>query len=135
MDAIHSTKERLLAHGIKPSAQRVAVADYILSTADHPSADAVHEEVQAHFPAISRATVYNTLNLFVDNGLIRAHVLTEGSTVFDPNTEPHHHLIDEETGTIHDIPFDAIEVRGVQDLRGFSVQDFQVVLRGKSTPA
>ena len=54
----------LQEHGIQPSAQRVAVADYVLQTLEHPSADLVWNRVKARVPYISRATVYNTLNLF-----------------------------------------------------------------------
>lgn len=117
-------------HGINPSAQRVAVAGYVLSTYDHPSADQVWKRVQESFPLISRATVYNTLNLFVEKGLLRQFVLTEGSVVFDPNVEDHHHLIDDETGTIHDIPWDALQVSAVDRLEGFAVREYHVVMRG-----
>ena len=82
----------LQEHGIQPSAQRVAVADYVLQTIEHPSADLVWNRVKARVPYISRATVYNTLNLFVEKGLLRALTLAEDSVVFDPNVERHHHL-------------------------------------------
>lgn len=128
---VASVTDRLRAAGIVPSAQRVAVAEYVLHTHDHPTADRVWTEVQSLAPAISRATVYNTLNLFVAKGLLRQCVLTAGSVVFDPNTEPHHHLVDEETGAIIDVPWDAIEVSKVEGLPGFEVSDYQVVMRGR----
>lgn len=121
---------RLREHGISPSAQRVAVAEYVLHTDQHPSADEVWTEVKKRFPVVSRATVYNTLNLFVDKGLLRRFVLTEGRTVFDPNVEDHHHFIDDETGTIYDVPWDAIRVSDVAKLRGLDVREYQVVMRG-----
>ncbi len=122
---------RLIDHGIKPSAQRVAVARYILHTGDHPSADEVWTRVREDFPHISRATVYNTLNLFVEKGLVRQFVLTEGRTVFDPHTEAHHHFIDEGTGTIFDVPWEAVTVSDVERLPEFDVHEYQVVMRGK----
>src|SRR5262245_28017765 len=95
--------DRLREHGITPTSQRAVIAEYVLSTHAHPSADQVWDEVKARLPVVSRATVYNTLNLFVEKGLIRSFTLTEGKQVFDPNTEHHHHFIDDETGEIHDI--------------------------------
>ena len=83
------------------------------------------------FPFISRATVYNTLNLFVERGLLQALVIAEGRVVFDPKTDRHHHFLDEQTGSIHDVPWEALEVRHVQNLRGFDVRAYQVVLRGR----
>ncbi|MCA9594994.1 MAG: transcriptional repressor [Myxococcales bacterium] len=123
----------LNAHGIQPSAQRVAVAQYVLDTNQHPSADEVWNRVREHFPHISRATIYNTLNLLVAKGLLRQVALTEGRVVFDPNTSAHHHFIDDETGVISDIPWDALEVSNVNQLEGFDVREYQVVLRGSQS--
>jgi len=52
--------ERLRAHGIQPSAQRVGIARYVLATDEHPSADQVWDRVRRDMPVVSRATVYNT---------------------------------------------------------------------------
>ena len=123
--------QTLREHHIHPSAQRVAVAGYVLSTEDHPSADEVWARVKKRFPMISRATVYNTLNLFVARRLLRALVLAEGKVVFDPKLVEHHHLIDDRTGAIYDIPWDALEVRRIESLRGFEVGEYQVVMRGR----
>jgi Fur family iron response transcriptional regulator len=107
--------EILRKHGIQPSAQRVAVAQYVLFTEDHPSADQVLQKVKASFPMISRATVYNTLNLLVRKKVIRELVLAEGKIVFDPKLDAHHHFIDEATGLISDVPW-----------------EYQVVMRGRA---
>jgi Fe2+ or Zn2+ uptake regulation protein len=130
---MRSSIELLREHGIQPSAQRVAVADYVLDTEDHPSADDVWTRVKKGFPMLSRATVYNTLNLFVKQGLLRELVLAEGKVVFDPNVTAHHHLIDDHTGKIHDVPWDALEVRRLDALKGFSVNEYQVVMRGRKS--
>jgi Fur family iron response transcriptional regulator len=71
--------QTLTEHGIHPSAHRVAVAQYVLTTHDHPSADRAWDRVRERFPMISRATVYNTLNLFVEKGLLRELHLAEDS--------------------------------------------------------
>ena len=123
--------ERLREHGIQPSAQRVAVAEYVLRTDEHPSADLVWKRVRRRFPYISRATVYNTLNTFVEKGLLKTLNLSDDSIVFDPKTETHHHFIDTKTGRIHDIPWDQVQVCNIERLRGFEVHDYQVVIRGR----
>jgi Fe2+ or Zn2+ uptake regulation protein len=121
----------LRQHRIQPSAQRVAIADYVLGTEDHPSADQVFARVRRSQPAISRATVYNTLNRFVREGLLRTLVLAEGRVVFDPKVAPHHHFIDEASGRIHDVPWNALRVSRVEALEGLDVREYQVVLRGR----
>ena len=130
--------ERLRQHRIQPSAQRVAVAEYVLETGEHPSADRVWDRVRNRhgggFPMLSRATVYNTLHLFVDRGLLRELVLAEGKVVYDPKVEPHHHFIDDDTGEIQDVPWEAVKVRDVEKLPGLEVREYQVVMRGRPTP-
>ena len=120
----------LEARGIQPSAQRVAVASYVLATDEHPSADQVFARVKGDLPVLSRATVYNTLNLFVKKGLLKELILAEGRVVFDPKTDAHHHFVDDDTGAIHDIPWDALKVKNVDALEGLEVREYQVVLRG-----
>ena len=123
----------LAEHGIQASAQRVAVAEFVLSTEEHPSADEVWARVRARFPMVSRATVYNTLHLFVERGLLRELALAEGKLVYDPNVERHHHFIDEESGRIYDVPWESLKVQKVESLEGVEVKDFQVVVRGRFT--
>ena len=117
-------------HGIQPSAQRVAVAEYVLHTTEHPSADKVWARVKESFPMISRATVYNTLHLLVGKGLLRELHLAPDSVLFDPNTDRHHHFVDEGSGRIYDIPWNQVEVSNAKSLPGFEVKDYQVVMRG-----
>ncbi len=126
--------ELLESRGIQPSAQRVAVAEYALRTTDHPSADGVWARVRENFPLLSRATVYNTLNLFVERGLLRALALSEGKVVFDPNVSPHHHFIDETTGAIHDVPWNAVSISRIETPPEFRVREYQVIMRGEHRP-
>lgn len=121
----------LRERGIQPSAQRVAVAEYVLSTTEHPSADLVWKRVRERFPWISRATVYNTLHLFVEKGLLQRLAIAEDSVVFDPITGTHHHIIDEETGAIHDVPWERVQVCNIESLHDYEVTHYQVVMRGK----
>ena len=117
--------------GIHPTPQRMVVVLFILKTTAHPSADEVLENVKRECPTISRATVYNTLNLLVEKGLVKTQILKEGTVVFDPNINRHHHFIDEESGRIYDIPWNAVKVSGEKSLKKFEIREFQVILRGR----
>ncbi len=123
--------ERLRERGIQPSAQRIAIARYVLETDEHPTVEQVLERVRERFPYVSRATVYNTLNLFVARGLLRRLVVAPGRVVYDPRVEPHHHFLDEASGRVFDVPWEALRVTGVDQLEGLQVEDYQVVLRGR----
>jgi Fur family transcriptional regulator, iron response regulator len=117
--------------GIQPTAQRVAIAEAVLDNTQHPTADEILVDAQKRCSIVSRATVYNTLNLFVEKGLLRTQLLKEGTVVFDPNTRNHHHFIDEEDGTIIDIPWNWLSVHGKQKLEDYDIRDYQVILRGR----
>lgn len=125
------TAEILREKGIHPSAQRVAVSAYVLATHDHPTAEEVFTRVRKKFPMLSRATVYNTLNLLVRKGLLRQFVLGGGRLVFDANVSDHHHFIETGSGKIHDVPWESVRVENVERLSDFEVADYQVVLRGR----
>jgi len=122
-------RAQLKAYAIQPTAQRLAIAATVLHTDRHPSADEVFETVNRELPTVSRATVYNTLNLFVEKGLCRTLTLREGRIVYDPNMAPHHHLLDEESGRIYDLPWDALEVTLNTPIEGFDVTTMEVVVR------
>ncbi|MFH1891890.1 MAG: Fur family transcriptional regulator [Candidatus Zixiibacteriota bacterium] len=116
---------------IQLTPQRIAVVEYVLKSKAHPSADDVLKFARKKCPTVSRATVYNTLNLLVERGLLRTQLLKEGTVVFDPNIQSHHHFIDEETGVIYDIPWNSVSVSGEEKLREFEVHEYQVIMRGK----
>ena len=117
------TAEILRDKGIQPSAQRVAVSAYVLATHDHPTAEEVFARVRKKFPMLSRATVYNTLNLLVRKGLLRQFVLGGGRLVFDANVSDHHHFIETGSGKIHDVPWESLRVENVERLSEFEVAD------------
>ncbi|HTX17445.1 MAG TPA: Fur family transcriptional regulator [Bacteroidota bacterium] len=117
--------------GIQPTPQRVAIVDSVAGSTAHPTADEVYASARRRCSTISRATVYNTLSLLVDRNILRTQILKEGTVVYDPNVARHHHFIDDESGTIIDIPWDKLVVKGKENLHGLEIRDFQVVLRGR----
>jgi Fe2+ or Zn2+ uptake regulation protein len=116
---------------IQPTPQRIAVVEYVLESKRHPSADDVLGYARKKCPTISRATVYNTLNLLVEKRLLGMQTIKEGAVVFDPNVERHHHFVDNDTGEIYDIPWDQLQIKGEEKLKDFEVTEFQVIMRGR----
>jgi Fur family iron response transcriptional regulator len=125
-------EELLRENGIQASPQRLAVGEVVLFTDSHPTAEEVSARARAELAWLSRATVYNTLNLFVRKGLLRTFQLGEGPVVYDPKMAAHHHFIDERSGRIHDVPWEALKVDAVGDLKGLQVREVQVILRGET---
>jgi Fe2+ or Zn2+ uptake regulation protein len=119
---------------VQVSAPRLAIARYVLNTDDHPTAEEVKAQVESFFPMVSLATVYNTLNLFVEKGLLKEVKDQESAVVrFDCNLEPHFHFIDEESGRFFDIPTEAIQLQTQSQMleKDFKVSTVEVTLRGR----
>lgn len=117
--------------GIRPTTHRLAVGQFVLNTKTHPSAENVMKAVRRRYPAVSRATIYNVLDLFVKKGLLQRKLLREGMVVFDPLVEPHHHFIDEGTGAVFDVPLGACKMKPTAFLKKFDIRDYHIVIRGK----
>ncbi len=117
--------------GIQPTPQRIAVIESVLQSDSHPSADDILQQARKKCPTVSRATVYNTLNLLVKKRLLGMQTIREGAVVFDPNIKKHHHFVDYETGEIFDIPWNQLEVRGIEQLQDFEIVELQVIMRGR----
>jgi len=121
----------LAAAGIKVTRQRLALADRILGRHRHFTAADLFAECAGVEPVLSLATIYNTLAQFEEHGLVRALLQSGGQSIYDSNTEAHHHYLIEETGEVIDIPNSAtIHVQSApQPPRGFVLDRIEVMVR------
>lgn len=109
---------------------RLRIAELIMTRREHLSAEQVFSIINQSRPRVSRATVYNTLNLFVDRGLLQTVTSQAGVTLYDPNTEPHLHLHDLESDTLHDIPMDVLNGFPIENIAsGFRIERIDLTLR------
>ncbi len=92
MTTASSPSEALRKVGIKPSAQRIAIIDYLTTHRTHPSADEIYTALSTRIPSLSRATVYNTLRSLVEHGAALELKIDDQRSVFDGCTEPHAHF-------------------------------------------
>jgi len=93
----------LQQHGVKPTSQRLEIGRVILSQPCHLSAEQVISRLRAAGSGVSKATVYNTLNLFSRQGMLREIAVDPSRMVYDSTTSPHHHFYNEDTGELIDI--------------------------------
>ena len=99
----------LAEHGIQPTAQRIRIAELLFACDQHLAAEQVIRRLGEDGARISKATVYNTLNLFAGKGLLKSLHLERERAMFDSNTAPHHHFHVEGTGELIDVPTGAVE--------------------------
>jgi Fur family transcriptional regulator, iron response regulator len=87
---------------IKPTNQRYEIARVMLNKPQHLSAEQVLSQVNANGGQASKATVYNTLNMFIEKGLIRQVIVDPTKVFYDSNTSHHYHFYNEDTGELSD---------------------------------
>jgi Fur family iron response transcriptional regulator len=122
--------DRLRLAGIPLTLQRLAIGQIMLCAPVHLTADQVFSNVKGLIPEISRATVYNTLKLFTEKGLVRELIIDAERTVFDSNTAPHPHIYNSETGELTDINAGDLKVVGSAKLPdGLEVEAVDIVVR------
>ncbi len=125
--------ELLRAHRITPTPQRLKLAAILLARPQHLSAERLLSLANREDPAVSKATVYNTLGLFAARGLVREVVVDPAKVFYDSNPAEHYHFYDLSTGELTDIERDRIAVGEIPDLPpGASVEGIDVVVRIRS---
>lgn len=105
--------DRLRQHGIAPTHQRIEIAHALFSRCEHMSADQIMAVVNTRHSETSKATVYNTLRLFLEKKLIREVIVDPSKVFYDPNTSPHHHFYNMASGELTDIPADNLMIAGL----------------------
>ncbi|HVS27694.1 MAG TPA: transcriptional repressor [Burkholderiales bacterium] len=126
----------LRSHNINPTHQRIEIAHTLFSRQEHLSADQVMAIVNTRHSETSKATVYNTLNLFLGKKLIREVIVDPNRVFYDPNTSNHHHFYDVETGRLMDIDASDISVSGLPPLpEGAVTEGVDIIVRIRSKAA
>ncbi len=112
--------------GLRPTAQRVAMYQYLLTHPEHPRAEVIHENLP--FPC-SLMTIYNTMDALIEAGLVRLVTIEPGVKRFDANANEHGHFRCKQCGTVYDFPFSAENMQ-VSHLDGFQIADHDVYCSG-----
>ena len=123
-------QQRLRDSGIMPTSQRMEVAELLLSRPQHLSADQIIEKLQRRGSRVSKATVYNSLKIFSETGLIKEINVDASRKYYDSTTDAHHHFYHVETGELTDIPSDRIDIANLPPLPdGTEQESVEVLIR------
>lgn len=122
--------EELAARGLKPTEQRVRIASALMNAPKHLTAEQILASVRENGERVSKATVYNTLKVLAQHGLVRQIHLDPERSVYDSTRAPHHHFYDLETGELRDIHPDEIAFSRFPELpEGMEAEAVEVVIR------
>ena len=128
-------EEKCLAKGVKLTEQRKIIAKVLSSSKDHPDVDELYKRVSNIDPKISIATVYRTIKLFAEEGIVTKHGFKGGEKArYEELSESHHdHLIDIKTGEIIEFVDDEIEKlqKKIAEKFGYDLVDHKLELYGR----
>ncbi|PIS27740.1 MAG: hypothetical protein COT43_08980 [Candidatus Marinimicrobia bacterium CG08_land_8_20_14_0_20_45_22] len=124
-------KNRLEKQGIKPTYQRLRILEFLMLAENHPNAETIYENIVKIIPTISCTTVYNTLNLFVENTLIHGITITGVEIRYGIGKADHHHFLCKKCGKIYDIEVHCPFVDGVtSEINGHQIQEIHGYFKG-----
>lgn len=123
--------DKLTGCGLKPSVQRVAILEYLLTHFTHPTVEDVYKGLCEKIPTLSKTTVYNTLRLFYEHDVALMLTLDEHRVCYDGNTHPHAHFMCKRCGRIFDLMDEPVPVlEGHKVVEGHVVDDIQLYYKG-----
>ncbi len=116
--------------GVNPTSQRVEIGYALFSSCAHLSAEEIMQRVNADYPVVSKATVYNTLGLFAGHSLVREVIVEPGKVFYDPNVSMHHHFYYVDSGELQDIPAASLQIAKLPEIPADTeVDKVEVVIR------
>jgi Fur family iron response transcriptional regulator len=117
-------------YGILPTPQRIEIADILLERPQHLSAEHIIDKLKAVESSVSKATVYNTLNLFSERGLVKEVMVDPVRKFYDSTTHAHHHFYNVDSGELSDIPDEQVQFRGLPELpEGTERESIEVLIK------
>jgi Fur family iron response transcriptional regulator len=123
-------EERLQSHGVKPTAQRVEIGLLLLAQPCHMSAEQIIARLREDGVRVSKATVYNTLNLFSQQGIVREVAVDPNHLVYDSTVAAHHHFYNVDTGELTDIEAGESEIRRLPEPpAGTRIEQANLIIR------
>ncbi len=122
--------QKLKQYGVMPTSQRIEVASILLARPQHLSADQIIDKLNSRRSCVSKATVYNTLKLFSQQGLVKELNVDSSRKFYDSTTYAHHHFFHVESGKLTDIPDSQVSIKGLPPLpKGTEQESVEVLIR------
>ena len=127
--SISKLTEILNEKNITPSYQRLKILQYLMKSEDHPTVEEIFTALHPEIPTLSKTTVYNTLNVFLEAGIVRMLNFGSTETRYDANLEEHGHFKCTECGRIYDFTVNLDRINAIS-LPGFVIKEKDVYLKG-----
>ncbi len=128
-DRIEDLTEHLVKNNIKPSFQRIKILEYLVKNNTHPTVDEIYKEVVLEIPTLSKTTVYNTLNLFIEANILKGLYIEGNEVRYDAILSDHGHFKCNRCEKIYDFEIN-IDQFYTNTLNGFEIREKGVYFKG-----
>lgn len=127
---IDNIEKYLRDHGISPSYQRKRIFEYLYNSKDHPSVNEIYSVLIDEIPTLSKTTVYNTLNLFIEKKIAESIIIDENEFRYQiVDDKKHAHFKCEVCNNLYDIEID-IDSLNIDSLKGFDIHEQSFYFKG-----
>ncbi len=124
----HKILKILKEYEIKPSYQRVQILEYLMEDMSHPTAERIYSNIHSKLPILSKATVYNTLNLFVEKNLISTLMIDKLELRYDIENKKHGHFLCKKCEKIYNFTYN--KINKYEKLYNFFIEEEEILLKG-----
>jgi Fur family peroxide stress response transcriptional regulator len=101
--------EEFRRKGFRATPQRIAIAQIVLNSKDHPTAEQLYQALKKKYPTLSSATMYQTLHLLTEIGLLQELGFSDRGSRYDPDTSPHINIVCKNCGKIQDYQAESVK--------------------------
>ena len=127
---LEEKKAKLKDKGVPVTIQRSAVLEFLQDNPEHPTAEEIYQSLGVRYPALSRATIYNTLDLLKQHGLIQEITIERNKAHYDYNIDPHHHFLCGHCARIYDIAMKKVLFDREELLDGHKMEEARLYISG-----
>ncbi len=116
--------------GIKPSVQRLRIYEFLSKSIEHPTVETIFNALSPEIPTLSKTTVYNTLKLFQEHGIIMVVNIEDNETRYDADTSFHGHFKCTKCGRVYDFPLSLEHTNTIGGLENYTITESHYYLKG-----
>ncbi|BAT71516.1 Fur family transcriptional regulator, peroxide stress response regulator [Thermosulfidibacter takaii ABI70S6] len=127
--SVEELRDMLKDKGIQPSFHRIHILKYLLENKSHPTVDEIFQKLSGEIPTLSKTTVYNTLNLFAEKGLVEVLTIDEREARFDVIVKPHAHFKCLKCGAIYDFWEVDVKIKD-KEFEKFTTKSMHLYVKG-----
>jgi Fur family peroxide stress response transcriptional regulator len=127
---VEEKKAKLKEKGVLLTIQRSAVLEFLHNNTEHPTAEEIYQSLRGMYSALSRATIYNTLDLLKKHGLIQEITIERNKAHYDYKTEPHHHFLCSHCARIYDVAMEKVPCKREEWVDGHKMEAVRLYITG-----